>query len=197
VGADIEADILTFVGFGHDTGTWLVPGVDHNFDNAEAYSADLAWVIGKSLDIPKPKLELAYEVINSSGPGMPCETDTARCFRRGDLADGGIQESPTAFLNGTYRLYLEKKIIEGQEPASLARPHRLVTDLVQFGVTAHDVLNRLTAEDLRFQSIDQDEQFVDFSLRAANNIRLLSSWPLQQFLGRHLKDVVGYQPIGI
>ena len=192
-GIEIDTSVLPLAGYTHDAGNWFMPGRDHPFKTAEAFSANVAWRIGQALGMPKPKLELACDMIESSGPDKPCITPEAKALSQGDLMAGGLLDEPIIFLNGTYRLYKESKIIGGEPLAHPSRPQALATDFVRFGSVCHDKLGRLVSEDLSIGDYDRDDEGRSlFVMRAEYNLNLLTPRLMTDFLSKHMFEIVNY-----
>jgi len=197
-GIQFESDIYMLAGGGHDTAVFRKVGVDNPFSSPEELSADITERVAALLGTPEDKRITVRGVILASGADVPCTTDTQRAFRQGDLMAGGLLDSHVAFLNGTYQLYREKKMLDGESPTSLTNPGKLIKELAKFAVVSSDILSTLINSNIDFPDLDYEKlNLPTFAERAESNLRLLTPARITTFLGSHLAEVANYTPVGV
>lgn len=189
-GVPIEYDVVKPASSYHDAGVHLQPGVDHPFFLREDYSSQIGRRELRQLGMPEPLVADTSHAIRSTSHTVPCETATARCIRQADLIAGGILSSPLVFLNGTYRLYLESKRLEDQQPAESADRGRLIEELVEFGGANHAILLTYLDTDLSLGNHDRDARGRNFNKQAMGNVALLAPSRLGDVLTANLEAII-------
>lgn len=194
---DIDMDVLGPMGSWHDAGYALRPGIDQTFGTRESYSADMAGRDLLSLGMPRPKVKLTREGIESTAVGVRCKSNTARCFRQADLRN--LRGKPIAFLNVTYRLFREQQILDGQPIIPITvNPSRVMKDLVQFAGISHEILTAYLEEDISLGDFDRNEKDESlFAIDAAKNVELLVPTKITDILSKNLGRIVTYTPVGL
>lgn len=186
-GVAIEREALPLGGRWHDAGKHLVPGRDHPFTTSEEYATDVSADQLKSIGTPEPLIRTAGGIILASSPEVRCATDTERAFVQADLEAGGIRSKPIAFLNVTYRLYKEDRMLEGQPAATMMEQRKLIRELVRFGGAGREILLAFLEEDL--STGDHDATFNEDAMR---RVDLLKPERLARILQAYLGDIVNY-----
>lgn len=194
---DVDPDVAYASGLHHDDNFWQVPQVDHAFRSKEVYSAYLGANIQDCLGMPKETIDEFKDAIYSTERGIACKTILAKCVRRADLKNVSSPNS-LDFLNATYRLYRESKRLKDEKPVSLARPDRLIKDLIRFGGISYEVLSTYYEEDLSLGDFDHNaDGSCEFNKLGTQNMRLLLPEKLSVILPKKLGEVVNYQPVGL
>jgi hypothetical protein len=197
-GLALDTAVMIPAALNHDAGFFLNPGVDHTFASKELYSANVVHDDLTLLRAPERAATHAAQIVASTQKGVACASPEAKAVRQADLANVS-SNNPLAFLNGTYRLYAESKMLAGQRLLKLSvDPEAIIKDFVKFAAISYEILSAYNQEDISLGDFDRDKNGVSiFQKQAAKNIERLVPNRLTGLLQSKFGDIVHYKPIGL
>jgi hypothetical protein len=193
-GAEIDLDALDAAAYFHDAFNFFTPGVEHPFDTAEEYAADIAGMSLGMVGMPKPKISLTQRSILSTNPDRDCKNDNDRALAQGDL--NNLIQPALVFFNATYRLYRDDRWKKHEAvPSYIKEPGRLQGELIDYGVKCRPLLDQLLQKDLSLGSHDRDKNGRSlFVAKAQENVKLLERRTLSRIIPEMLDKIISYQP---
>ncbi len=197
-GEQINVAVLVAAPPYHDADFFMKPGVDHPYSSKELQSSAVAQSDISLLGAPLEFVRHVGSAIESTQVGVKCTSQEARILRQADLSNI-TSWNPLVFLNGTYRLYKESKILSGQPLISFSlNPDAFIKDFVKFSGISYEILTAYNEEDISLGDFDRDRLGVSlFQKRAAKNIPMLVPKRITRILQSKLGDIVNYTPIGL